>query len=163
MVNLRVSVDIGEALNALRNAPERVERTTVRWIPRAGQLGVAHIRRAGKAKFKRPKGPLLGSVRAEILGGEAVISPNVPYGAWVNDGTKPHFIFPKNAHALFWRSGVGSAGPVKRRSNAGKHFAAWVYHPGFEGHRYMEDAAASLEPEATDLLRSMLTQEFASS
>lgn len=52
-----------------------------------------------------------------------------PHALFVNFGTKPHRISPKNKKALRWASGGAF------------HFAKWVNHPGYRGDNYMQAAA----------------------
>ena len=65
-----------------------------------------------------------------ITGGRAVgHDPNrAPHAVFVNFGTRPHQIRPKNKKALRWASGNGFI------------FAKLVNHPGYRGDPYMVQA-----------------------
>ena len=52
-----------------------------------------------------------------------------PHALFVNFGTKPHKIYPKNKKALRWAGGGAF------------HFAKFVNHPGYRGDNYMQAAA----------------------
>jgi hypothetical protein len=52
----------------------------------------------------------------DIKSMRGTIGSDVPYAAFVHEGTRPHDIVPRNARALFW---AGAAHPVAR-----------VHHPG---------------------------------
>lgn len=53
------------------------------------------------------------------------LSHGVKYGKYLEEGTPPHIIRPKNKKALYWR---GAAHPVKK-----------VNHPGTKGYPVIED------------------------
>lgn len=57
------------------------------------------------------------------------------YGKWLEEGTKPHLIKPKNKKALFWN---GASHPVKE-----------VKHPGTEKHPVLEDTLKDSKEELT--------------
>ena len=83
---------------------------------RVGRLGVA----AARANFSRhtKTGETIRNLRSRTLAGGVEFFDPAPQASFVEYGTKPHIIRPKNARALRW---VGESGPI---------FAASVRHPG---------------------------------
>lgn len=75
------------------------------------------------AKWKDRTAHARQSIKGTSRGGNGTyvvsLSHGVEYGAFLEEGTKPHIITPKHAQALYWR---GAAHPVKQ-----------VNHPGTTG------------------------------
>ena len=75
----------------------------------------------------------------------ALISNSVSYAAYVEEGTAPHIIRPRNRMALHWSSRF--IGPLQRGSRQSRtvgHFARVVHHPGTRG-RHMVSSTVSRE------------------
>ena len=68
-------------------------------------------------------GNLINSFKQEVFSLYGKIFPTAKYSLYVHEGTKPHYIFPKNKQALYWE---GARHPVKS-----------VYHPGTSSNPYM--------------------------
>lgn len=62
---------------------------------------------------------------------EVKIQSPARYAQMVNDGTSPHWIYPVNKKALYWK---GASHPVK-----------YVYHPGTSGQHFVEDSISEVE------------------
>lgn len=77
-------------------------------------------------------GFLTQSFRAEMTTGLLRWFPTASYAPYVEFGTKPHVIVPKNAQALYW---PGAAHPVRR-----------VNHPGSKPNPYMERIIEAAQP-----------------
>lgn len=69
-------------------------------------------------------GQLIETFQREVQGLTAYWFPTVKYAPFVEFGTGPHVIYPKNKKALFW---PGAAHPVKK-----------VNHPGTRPNPFME-------------------------
>lgn len=154
-------------------APNRARRVMQRFIPKAGAEGVRTMREVMGERFNRlgvrapgmttTRGLTRASVRATLGPRRAYvdIGPNTPYAAYVDEGTKPHFIFPRSALALrFKRSPVGPRGPVKVTRGNKWVYAKRVLHPGFQGHRFTGRTRTRLKPRLRVLLRSVVNEEL---
>lgn len=78
-------------------------------------------------------GFLAQTFRAELSSGVLRWFPTASYAPFVEFGTKPHVIEPKNAKALYW---PGADHPVKR-----------VNHPGTKANPFMERIVAAATPD----------------
>lgn len=78
-------------------------------------------------------GFLVQSFRAELTTGMLKWFPTANYSPFVEFGTAPHVILPKNAKALYW---PGAAHPVRR-----------VNHPGTKPNQFMERIVSELQGE----------------
>lgn len=177
-----VSVDARDMERTLERAGGNAKRAVRSFLLQAGQLGRSEMVEFVKGKFKNPKGPLAASIRYVITGDEARISPNVPYAAFVNDGTRPHVIRAKNARALaipraggqiVFRQGrapEGGVGPRQRlaktrfkyggkSTTTGVIFRQSVQHPGTTGYHYAEHTASELERRLPSLLEAVVARE----
>ncbi len=65
---------------------------------------------------------------------------DVPYARFVEEGTRAHDIYPRDAGALFWE---GAAHPV-----------AMVHHPGTRADPFLERAVAASTPEIKSAVTS---------
>jgi hypothetical protein len=73
----------------------------------------------------------LGATRGKV-------GTNVSYAGFVNDGTKPHLITPRNAQALFWPT---APHPVNE-----------VHHPGYRGSHFIQAAQTEARDEVVTAL-----------
>jgi bacteriophage HK97-gp10 putative tail-component len=100
---------------------------------------------------KRRTGRYFGSIHSEIkkkgkgfLTG--AIASNVKYAGWLEDGTKPHVIRPKNKKALFW---PGAAHPVKQ-----------VNHPGTPAFKVLTGARDQVVKDAQKFVNAAMKRKF---
>ncbi len=86
---------------------------------------------SGLAKAYAPKrtGRLAESIEFHLDGHTLIVAAHTPYAAYVELGTRPHVIMPRNALALRWYDGGGF--PV---------FARIVHHPGTRPEPYLRRA-----------------------
>ena len=70
--------------------------------------------------------------------------PTASYAPYVEFGTKPHDIFPKDKKALYW---PGAAHPVAK-----------VNHPGTKSNQFMERIASEAQEEINGQFGSALEQ-----
>lgn len=73
---------------------------------------------------------------------QATWGPTVFYAPYVEFGTAPHLILPKNKKALFWQ---GAKHPVRS-----------VKHPGTKPNPYMERIIAEASPMINDIFEQAL-------
>jgi len=83
-------------------------------------------------------GLLRNSINSKVNSLEGVVSTNTKYSRYVEEGTKPHTIKPKNKRFLYWK---GASHPVKE-----------VKHPGSKAKPYMMPA---LEKEIPNFLKEL--------
>lgn len=108
------------------------------------------------------RGALSASIRWTRGTNFVDIGPDVPYAAAVDQGSKPHFIFPRSALALRFRaSPVGPRGPVKVTRGNKWVYARRVLHPGFAGHRYVQRTADRFRPVLRVKARQLVDKEMA--
>lgn len=129
MPQLRIA-GLSEAVGTLRGLPPSLERTT---LLRMSQVAYDAAQR-GAGRHSRPggSGALFQSLynRSIPKGREVGHDPQrAPHALFVNLGTRPHEIRPKNKKALRWAAGGLF------------HFAKVVKHPGYRGDAYMIAAA----------------------
>lgn len=114
---------LSEAIGTLPQIPKNVERVT---LLRMSQI-VFDKGQAGAARHGK-RGDLFASIynRAIPGGREVGHDPQrAPHAIFVNAGTRPHVILPKEKKALRWVAGNRFA------------FAKKVNHPGYRGDAYM--------------------------
>jgi len=86
------------------------------------------------------------SIQAEFKdvpgGAEAQVGPESEVGPWIEFGTEPHTILPKNRQALFWE---GAEHPVKR-----------VEHPGTKPRPFMRPSLDEQGPRFVEDIRNTI-------
>ena len=129
MPQIRIA-GLSEAVGTLRGLPPSLERTT---LLRMSQIAYdAAQRGAGRHSKPGGSGALFQSLynRSIPKGREVGHDPQrAPHALFVNLGTRPHEIRPKNKKALRWAGGGLF------------HFAKVVKHPGYRGDAYVIEAA----------------------
>lgn len=72
----------------------------------------------------------------------AIIEATAPYAAYVELGTRPHVIRPRNKRLLSWTEGKRLSGRPRTGAAAGaRFFARVVHHPGTKPQPYLVPAA----------------------
>ena len=89
-------------------------------------------------------GFLTQSFRAEMTDAMLKWFPTADYAPYVEFGTKPHDILPRDAKALYWE---GAAHPV-----------SVVHHPGTRPNQFMERIVSEAQPEIDSVFVSALRQ-----
>src|SRR6267154_4947957 len=89
-------------------------------------------------------GFLTHSFRAEVTTGLLRWFPTASYAPYVEFGTRPHTILPKEKKALYW---PGAAHPVSR-----------VNHPGTKPNAFMERIISTSQPEIDAMFGTALSQ-----
>ena len=103
-------------------------------------------------------GNLLQSFRFATGNLQARWFPTAKYAPFVEFGTAPHIIRPKNKKVLSWVSGGGGGYATSRsgrryyKSTSGmRSFAMEVHHPGTKPKPFMEKIVKKSEPEVARL------------
>ncbi|WP_299523269.1 hypothetical protein [uncultured Methanobrevibacter sp.] len=89
----------------------------------AKDSGLELEKELSRAKFKNPSGNLMRGHQAKHSGLTTHVINRVRYWPYVNYGTGPHTIVPRNKKALYWK---GAKHPVPK-----------VNHPGIQGNRFV--------------------------
>lgn len=103
----------------------------------ASTTGVQNdAKRVRAGSFKNQTGDLRRSITRRVEGPhKGVIFTDVKYAPYVEFGTKPHVITPKNKKFLVFKSGGRTV------------FAKKVNHPGTRAYNYMRDAFEENKPK----------------
>ncbi|HEX3861297.1 MAG TPA: HK97 gp10 family phage protein [Stellaceae bacterium] len=89
-------------------------------------------------------GFLVQSFRAEVTTGMLRWFPTASYAPYVEFGTKPHVILPKDKKALYW---PGASHPVAR-----------VNHPGTKPNPFLERIISTAQPDIDAMFVGALEQ-----
>lgn len=113
-------VGLPELIAKFREAPSIAAPILQRALSASGAILAKHT---VKGVVPWRTGFLTQSFRAELTAGMLRWFPTASYAPYVEFGTKPHVILPKNKKALYW---PGAAHPVAR-----------VNHPGTKANDFM--------------------------
>lgn len=91
-------------------------------VETAMRFSVAKIQAEARRRAPHRTGTLQRSILPEVTYPRALVGVNERYGLYIEEGTGPFVIEPKNKKALFWK---GAKHPVKR-----------VNHPGIKARPY---------------------------
>jgi hypothetical protein len=89
-----------------------------------------------QAYCPRRTGRLANSIEYHMAGHSLIVAAHAPYAAYVELGTRPHVILPRNAQALRW---YGPDGAV---------FAKRVNHPGTKPEPFLRRALYTVRAAA---------------
>lgn len=131
MVRIQVDIDHFAVARFLEIVPETVNAEAAK----AMEISTFIVEAEVKALTPRKTGRLFSSWGSNVRlapGLTGIVSTNVSYAPYVEEGTGPHDIWAKPGSALFW---PGALHPVKR-----------VYNPGFVGRHMARLAAAIARP-----------------
>lgn len=133
-----VTIDISDYDRKMGNLQSGLAR-----LPREIlESGSATIEMDLKRNVPVRTGRLRDSITREVFDNSAVIRTNSGYGRFVNDGTRPHDIFPRNGRYLRFEIGGRTI------------YAKRVRHPGFTGRKFVEVTLAESVPKIMDLIRN---------
>lgn len=169
-MRLSIRVD-GNALEALRRMPARLEATINGWADRAAQYSrgvmVQTIRDRQQAVGRT--GILSNSVTAIRTPTGFTVGPTAEYAVFVDQPTRPHDIYPRTARALAFASAGGvitrstTTGHVRSKFTfggkttiGGAVFARHVRHPGTRGLFFVDATAEALEDPLAEMLAADL-------
>lgn len=158
------TVDLSELKRLAKLSVEAVHNGVKDAVRNAAEEGAEHAKAVGK--FQDRTGNLRRSIKADpvssnIVGAKWMIYSNMPYAAYVENGTKAHEIWPRASHGL---KGPVRNGQTRRATGKGPHehivgrgralrwvnggktfFAAHVRHPGSAAMPYMGPAYLKAE------------------
>lgn len=145
---IRITLNgLSEARGTLPEIPKAIERAVILRMSQiaydSAQQGAIRHSKTGalvQSLFNRPAGDHGREVGHDLQ--------RAPQALWVNAGTKPHLIRPRNKKALRWASGNGF------------RFAKVVHHPGYAGDGYIINAATEALRQFTAIVDTA-TQEAA--
>src|SRR5881227_1574798 len=123
-------VGLQQLVAKLREAPTIAAPILQRALSASGAILAKHT---VKGVVPWRTGFLTQSFRAELTTGLLRWFPTASYAPFVEFGTRPHTILPKDKKALYW---PGAAHPVRR-----------VNHPGSKPNAFMERIIAASQPE----------------
>jgi hypothetical protein len=157
---MSVSLDFDlSGLNTLQTKLEHELSVLMRDAVVAG--GNAAVMKARQGRFKDRSGQLRANISSRYLGQKGdwfsvEVKAIMPYASFVNDGTRPHEIWPKAVHGLKGpvRNGqtrramgrgpheyiVGRGIALRWKVNGQEFFASHVNHPGTKQIPFMDDA-----------------------
>lgn len=107
----------------LKAEPEREARVLAQWKDQGSQEAMGFMRGIVPVKT----GFLRESVSRIFTPKGFQVYAAAPYARFVDQGTRPHYIFAKNASVLRWHGPFGN--PI---------FAKYVYHPGTTGKLFVQ-------------------------
>jgi len=127
-------------------------RAILVWENEVAPVAMAEIRRRAPVGTDPGAGRLRDSISIQRSKGKAGISvrfvSSAPYAKYVEDGTVPHRIEPRQARALHWTT------------NGGDVFARYVNHPGTKANPFVKEAVDSMMPYMRQRLRKSVEKEF---
>ena len=118
------SADITRLAEAMRESAKDSDITTQNVLIHSAN----YIKADMEARVPVRTGTLRQSIEVKVSHDKVVIGPNTDYAAYVEFGTKPHTIYPKNKKALVFVV------------NGNKVFAKKVNHPGTKAQPYVRPA-----------------------
>lgn len=149
-ISIRIT-GLDEARTVVREVPKSIERTV---ILRMAQLVYDESLKGVDRHTRIP--PTTGNLRASLYnraipnGREIGHDPlRAPYAPFVQFGTRPHDIRPKNKKALRWVSGNGFV------------FSKLVHNRGYRGDPYMVNTALNIALREFQTIVDQATREAA--
>lgn len=147
---------MNELRMALRNYPKISEPILQKAIEATNAVFAKHTIKNDPVPWRT--GNLLQSFRFVTARLQARWFPTARYAPFVEHGTRPHMIFPKNAKVLAWqKGGVGkyvtsASGKSYYKSSKGVMvFAANVRHPGTKAKPFMKRILQKSTPDVNRL------------
>jgi hypothetical protein len=120
----------------LKAAPERGVLVHRLWQESGSEVTVGFMQGIVPVKT----GFLRDSVTTEFSANGFSVFPTAPYAKFVDQPTKPHRIFPREARVLRWFGEGGS--PI---------FSAYVFHPGTKGVFFIKRTKEGVKQVLKDL------------
>ena len=159
-----ITVDISGALEKFRKAKVNISSAMPKLLILLASKGERYMKRISPIDT----GNLRGSIHAEPRLKDAIIATSANYARYVNDGTRPHDIYPKHKKALAFppsgsRPGVRGGMKVGITASGGvvgRIVVKHVRHPGTKGKHFVEDTYEHLSniivPETRKVIESEL-------
>lgn len=162
MAELQIQIQgINELRMALRHYPKISEPILQRAIEATSAVFAKHTLKNDPVPWRT--GNLLQSFRFTTARLQARWFPTAKYAPFVEYGTRPHMIFPRNAKVLAWQKGgggkyvTGASGKRYYKSSKGiMVFAAHVRHPGTRAKPFMKKILQRSTPDVSKLFAQSL-------
>lgn len=155
MIKVNVETNADEVVVKLQETPGIVTQAT--------QLGLYDVADSifAKSQWKvRVKTGTLkksGNVRyGEML---AIVGYNTPYAGFVERGTRPHIIAPKNKPFLAWKTEAwvfGYKAGLKVKPTGWVFTTKPVHHPGTKAYRYLGESVDETLPEIEGIMNARI-------
>lgn len=136
-MKIQVEADSEGVQTYLKNAPQREAEVQRLWK----EQGSEEILNFMRVVVPVQTGFLRDSIVKKVTQGGARVFPTASYAGFVDQGTRPHTIFPTEAQVLRWFSPSGN--PI---------FSKYVNHPGTKGTHFIQRTA--------DAMREVLRQLY---
>jgi len=140
-----VRVDKTKLENYVRLFPEKMNAVLEQWKEEGSLETMEYMR--GIAPFKT--GFLRESITRRTTPKGFTVYPTAPYAKYVDKGTSPHMIFPRNATVLSWTAPAG-----------GQIFARYVHHPGTRGQFFIQRTKEAMRTVLKQLLRFIMREKM---
>jgi hypothetical protein len=124
-------------------------RATSKWADAVGPEILSNIRREAPHRTGRLKDSLTYRKRLGLTGVALEFGSNVPYAGYVEEGTPPHIIQPRNASVLRFTMRGGET--VYARS---------VNHPGTRANPYARRAVEQMLPFLELAFQEIIEEQF---
>jgi len=153
---MAISVKVTVSGDDLTEIPQRIRSIVA---PRFMEVSTDFLQSRMITYAPIKSGALVDSITTQRWGNQygyfASVGPTVPYGPYVSLGTAPHDIYPVNARALHWLSGIAPTVGL-----GGDVFAMHVRHPGTKPNPYMDKAEGDYEESINELWGVAWEEEF---
>ncbi|MCJ7559182.1 hypothetical protein MUO79_01010 [Candidatus Bathyarchaeota archaeon] len=134
---LQIRVDKTKLETFMRLFPEKQAKILEAWKEEGSRATMESMRR--HVPFRA--GYLRESVTRKLTAKGFTVWPAASYAPFVDQGTRPHTIYPVNAKVLRWYGPYGEA-----------VFSKSVHHPGFAGRFFMSKTKEEMGPVLRQLL-----------
>lgn len=141
-----ISVDVSGAKQQFKQAGVNVHHAMPKLLKRLAGSGERYMKKIVPVN----DGNLKSSISSEVFGeAGARITVSANYARYVNDGTRPHIIRPRNARCLAFapfgaKAGIKGGRPSAtfsfggKTANVGMVCVKVVHHPGTKGSHFVE-------------------------
>jgi len=140
------SADITRLADALRKSGQDSRATTQRVMIESANFLLTEM----EVRAPVRSGELRRSLGVRVEADRVIVGPDVPYASYVEFGTKPHEIRPKNPNGVLVFS-----------VNGQKVFAKVVHHPGTKANPFVQDSfdawVATLGPAVAEANVKVIT------
>jgi hypothetical protein len=134
-------IGLNQLVDRFKQSPQVVAPILQRALSASGAILAKHT---VKGVVPWRTGFLVQSFRADLHPGYLRWFPTAKYAPYVQFGTRPHVILPKNKKALYW---PGAEHPVRM-----------VKHPGTKPNQFMERIIGRAQPEINTVFGNALSK-----
>lgn len=156
MIRLTVSVDSADAEEFFESEP--VQKAIRAWVPRSAIRAARYLREEIASGTKVQSGQLRNDIGFQTTPTGYEVVARAPHASYMDQGTRPHEIRPRNGKALAFPMAGGritrsaSTGHVRTKFTFGGRstttnavFATRVWHPGVRARHFSRSTANRLE------------------